>query len=289
LSPDMTVPVFELSNVTYRYGGEIVALSGVDLTVHGGESLMILGANGSGKSTLLRILAGLIFADQGMVTAFGGPLTEERLEGAGFRSLFRSRVGFLFQNPDIQLFSPTVFEEVAFGPLQLGLSPDEAKGRVEDLLGWLGIGGLRERSPLQLSGGEKKKVAIAAVLAMNPDVLLLDEPTAALDPRSRHWFMELAGELGRLDKTVVTATHDLAFAERTGTRVAVVGEAHRIAADGSPAGILADRDLLVGANLIHAGDPYGHPAASPEKADGGNEGFFPAPYPFAAACKRRRW
>jgi cobalt/nickel transport system ATP-binding protein len=285
----MTVPIFQLTNVTYRYGGEIVALDGVDLAVHGGESLMILGANGSGKSTLLRLLAGLIFADQGTVTAFGAPLTEERLEGADFRSTFRSRVGFLFQNPDIQLFSATVFEEIAFGPLQLGLGPDEARRRIEDLLGWLGIGGLRERSPLQLSGGEKKKVAIAAVLAMNPDVLLLDEPTAALDPRSRHWFMELAGELGRLGKTVVTATHDLAFAERTGTRVMVVGEAHRIAAAGPPSKILADRDLLVGANLIHADDPYGHPAESPEKASGGNEGVFPAPYPFTAACKRMLW
>jgi len=285
----MTAPVFELTNVSYRYGGEIVALDGVDLAVHGGESLMILGANGSGKSTLLRLLAGLIFADQGKVAAFGEPLTEERLEGAAFRGFFRSRVGFLFQNPDIQLFSPSVFEEIAFGPLQLGLSPDEAKDRVEDLLGWLGIGGLRDRSPLQLSGGEKKKVAIAAVLAMNPEVLLLDEPTAALDPRSRHWFMELAGELGRIGKTVVTATHDLAYAERTGTRVAVVGEAHRVAADGPPAEILADRGLLVGANLIHADDPCRLQAAPPARAGDGREGRFPAPYPFAAACKRRHW
>lgn len=285
----MTTPVFELTNVTYRYGGEIVALDGIDLAVHGGESLMILGANGSGKSTLLRLLAGLIFADQGTVTAFGEPLTEDRLEGADFRRTFRSRVGFLFQNPDIQLFSATVMEEIAFGPLQLGLAPDEAKGRVEDLLAWLGIGRLRERSPLQLSGGEKKKVAIAAVLAMNPDVLLLDEPTAALDPRSRHWFMELAGELGRIGKTVVTATHDLALAERTGTRVAVVGEAHLIAADGLAAEILADRDLLVRANLIHAGDPHGHQAAPPDTVSGGKEERFPAPYPFAAACKRRLW
>lgn len=247
----MTRPVIELTGVTYRYGGSIVALDGIDLAVHRGESLIILGANGSGKSTLLRLLDGLIFADRGTVDVLGEPLTEERLETAEFRRAFRSRVGFLFQNPDVQLFSPSVFEEVAFGPLQLGLSPDEATGRVEDLLGWLGIGGLRGRSPLQLSGGEKKKVAIAAVLAMNPDVLLLDEPTAALDPRSRHWFLELAGELGGMGKTVVTATHDLAFAERRGTRVAVMGEDHRIAATGPPAEILSDRSLLLAANLIH--------------------------------------
>lgn len=251
----MITPVFELSGVTYLYGGDIVALDGVDLTIRHGESLMIIGANGSGKSTLLKLLAGLIFANRGKVSAYGEHLTEDRLETDRFRSFFRSRVGFLFQNPDIQLFSPSVFEEIAFGPLQLGLAPDEARGRVEDLLAWLGIVGLRDRSPLRLSGGEKKKVAIAAVLALNPEVLLFDEPTAALDPRSRHWFMELAGELRLMGKTVVTATHDLAFAERLGTRVMIVGEDHRVAAVGPPLEILGDRLLLLAANLIHAGDP----------------------------------
>jgi cobalt/nickel transport system ATP-binding protein len=251
----MTTPAFELSGATYLYEGDIVALDGVDLTIRHGESLMIVGANGSGKSTLLKLLDGLIFASRGKVSAYGEELTEDRLETDRFRRFFRSRVGFLFQNPDIQLFSPSVFEEIAFGPQQLGLAPDEVCGRVEDLLPWLGIGGLRDRSPLRLSGGEKKKVAIAAVLAMNPEVLLLDEPTAALDPRSRHWFIELTGELRRMGKTIVTATHDLAFAERLGTRVMVVGEDHRVAAIGSPPEILGDSRLLQAANLIHAGDP----------------------------------
>jgi cobalt/nickel transport system ATP-binding protein len=285
----MTLPIFELTNVTYRYGGEIAALDGIDLAIHGGETLVILGANGSGKSTLLRLLDGLVFADQGTVSAFGEPLTEERLETAAFRGRFRSRVGFLFQNPDIQLFSPTVFEEVAFGPLQLGLAPDEVRGRVEDLLAWLGIGALRGRSPLQLSGGEKKKVAIASLLAMNPDVLLLDEPTAALDPRSRHWFLELTGELGRLGKTIVTATHDLAFAEQQGTRGVVMGENHRIAAEGTVAELLADRHLLVRENLLHEGDPF-RPAVPPAGRSGGEGGMRPREaYPFTAPCKRRDW
>jgi cobalt/nickel transport system ATP-binding protein len=251
----MIIPVFELSGATYLYEGDIVALEGVDLTIRHGESLMIIGANGSGKSTLLKLLDGLIFASRGKVSAYGKHLSEDRLETDRFRRFFRSRVGFLFQNPDVQLFSPSVFEELAFGPLQLGLAPDEVRGRVEDLLPWLGIGGLRDRSPLRLSGGEKKKVAIAAVLAMNPEVLLLDEPTAALDPRSRHWFMELTGELRRMGKTIVTATHDLALAERLGTRVMVIGEDHRVAAVGSPPEILGDGRLLQAANLIHAGDP----------------------------------
>lgn len=278
----MTTPIFELAGVSYCYGADIVALDGVDLAVRRGETLVILGANGSGKSTLLRLLDGLIFAGQGTVTAFGELLTEDLLETDRFRRIFRSRVGFLFQNPEVQLFSPTVFEEVAFAPLQLGLSPDEAHGRVEDLLGWLGMARLRERSPMQLSGGEKKKVALAAVLAMNPEVLLLDEPTAALDPRTRHWFVELAAELGRMGKTVVAASHDLAFAQQRGTRAVVIGEDHRIAAVGPAAAILADRGLLLAANLIHEGDPCRYQAA-PRGA--------PAPvfYPFAAPCKRRGW
>jgi cobalt/nickel transport system ATP-binding protein len=220
--------------------------------------VVLLGANGSGKSTLLRLLAGLIFPTAGRVRAFGTELAEEKLETDTFRRFFRSRVGFLFQNADVQLFSPTVAEEVAFGPLQLDLSQEEAAGRVADVLAMLGIGGLRDRSPLHLSGGEKKKVALAAMLAVNPAVLLLDEPTAALDPRSRYWFTELAGELAGAGKTFVTATHDLTLAERIATRIVVMGEDHRVVAAGPPAAVLADRELLVGANLLHEADRYSY-------------------------------
>lgn len=251
----MTVPIFELAGVTFRYHGAVTALEGVDLTVGAGESVVLLGANGSGKSTLLHLLDGLIFPAAGRFRAFGEEMTDEKLETDAFRLFFRSRVGFVFQNPDIQLFSSTVAEEAAFGPLQLGLSPVEAAGRVADVLDMLGIGGLRDRSPLQLSGGEKKKVALAAVLAANPAVLLLDEPTTALDPRSRHWFMGVAAELAGAGKTLVTATHDLSLAQRIATRIVVVGEEHRVVADGTPAAILADRELLVRANLIHEADP----------------------------------
>ena len=252
----MTRPVFEVADVAYRYHGAITALAGIDLVVGGGESVVLLGANGSGKSTLLQILDGLLFPAAGRVRAFGEELSEEKLESDPFRRLFRSRVGFVFQNPDIQLFSATVVEEAAFGPLQLDLAAAEAAGRVADVLAMLGLEGLRDRSPLQLSGGEKKKVALASVLTMNPDVLLLDEPTTALDPRTRHWFMELAEGLAGAGKTLVTATHDLLLAERIATRIVVIGEDHRVAADGLPAEVLADRDLLIGANLLHEGDRY---------------------------------
>jgi cobalt/nickel transport system ATP-binding protein len=252
----LTAPVFELTDVTYRYHGAITALAGIDLVVAGGESVVLLGANGSGKSTLLQILDGLLFPAAGRVRAFGAELTEEKLESDPFRRFFRSQVGFVFQNPDIQLFCPTVAEEAAFGPLQLDLAAEETAGRVEDVLAMLGLGGLRERSPLHLSGGEKKKVALASVLTMNPAVLLLDEPTTALDPRTRYWFMELAQDLAGAGKTIVTATHDLALAERIATRVVVIGEDHRVAAAGTPAEILTDWKLLVGANLLHEADRY---------------------------------
>lgn len=247
----MTVPIFELAGVTYCYHPALPALERLDLTVRQGESLIVLGANGSGKSTLLKLLDGLIFAAEGEARAFGELLSEERLDADPFRSFFRSRVGFVFQNPDVQLFSPTVFEEVAFGPLQLDLSREEVAGRVEDTLAMLGLAGLRDRSPLNLSGGEKKKVAIASVLAMNPEVFLLDEPTDTLDPRTRHWFMDLIAKLRGVGKTMVAATHDLGFAAETGSRILVISEAHNVAADGEPAAILADRALLVGANLLH--------------------------------------
>jgi cobalt/nickel transport system ATP-binding protein len=252
--------LFELAGVHYSYLGAIPALAGVDLSIRAGESLVILGANGCGKSTLLKLLDGLLFPTAGEVRAFGTPLTEELLETDSFRREFRSRVGLVFQNPDIQLFSPTVHAEVAFGPLQLGLSQEEAVDRVEDVLTLLGIGALRNRSPLSLSGGEKKKVAIAAVLAVNPDVLLLDEPTSTLDPRTRHWFGELALALAQCGKTLITATHNLYLAERVATRILVMGEDHRVAAADDPAAILADRNLLVGANLIHADDPFRFPS-----------------------------
>jgi cobalt/nickel transport system ATP-binding protein len=255
-----TVPAFELAGVHYSYHGVIPALAGIDLAIRAGESLVVLGANGCGKSTLLKLLDGLLFPTAGEVRAFGTPLSEAVLETDDFRKRFRSRVGLVFQNPDIQLFSPTVFAEIVFGPLQLGLSPEEAADRAEDVLTLLGIGGLRNRSPLSLSGGEKKKVAIASVLSLNPDILLFDEPTATLDPRTRHWFGELALMLAQSGKTLVTATHNLYLAERIATRILVMGEDHLVAAAGDPATILADRGLLVGANLIHAEEPFRFPS-----------------------------
>jgi cobalt/nickel transport system ATP-binding protein len=246
--------IFDLRDVSYSYIGKIDALRDIRLKVAPGEQISIIGSNGSGKSTLLAILNGLIYPTSGEFYAFENQITEEVFDTINdneFRSYFRTKVGFVFQNSDVQLFSPTVFEEIAFGPLQLDATPEEVKTRVEEVLEMMGIIKLRDRSPHTLSGGEKKKVCIASVLANNPDVLLLDEPTAGLDPRTQLWLIELLQELGRAGKTVITTTHDLEIIEQISKRAIVIGEDHRVKADGTSGYVLSDFELLLGANLIH--------------------------------------
>jgi cobalt/nickel transport system ATP-binding protein len=177
--------IFSARDLRYSYLGRFPALDGVSLDIARGEKVALLGPNGCGKSTLLKVLDGLVFPDSGTLTAFGEAVTEDNLEDEQFSTGFRSRVGFVFQNSDTQVFSPTVREEIAFGCLQLGLSTADTEARVEDVMAMLGITDLADRAPFQLSGGQKKRVAIASVLVMNPEVLLFDEPTAALDPRTQ--------------------------------------------------------------------------------------------------------
>jgi cobalt/nickel transport system ATP-binding protein len=244
-------PLLVCEGLHYAYLERFVALDGVSLEIRSGEKVALLGANGCGKSTLLKILDGLLFPDRGSYRAFGEPVTEDDLEDEQFSMGFRSRVGFIFQNSDAQVFSPTVREDVAFGPLQLGWSRDKVARRIDDVLSMLEITELADRAPFQLSGGEKKRVAIASVLVMNPEVLLFDEPTAALDPRTQAWLVELILELNRAGKTIVMATHDLDILDTVADRCVVFSEDHRIAAEGAPKDVLADRDLLLNVNLIH--------------------------------------
>lgn len=243
--------VFEVKDLTYSCLGKFPALCGIDLDINERERIALLGANGSGKSSLLNILNGLAFPQKGEIKFRGQRLSEESLRDEGFNGLFRRTVGFVFQNSDAQLFSSTVWDEIAFGPIQLGLSRAEVEGRVIDLLKMLHIENLSERPPYQLSGGEKKKVAIASTLAINPDVLLLDEPTNGLDPRTQSWLIELLEELHRVGKTIVTATHDLNIVERISDRVIVLAEDHTVAAEGSAFEVLENRPLLLKVNLIH--------------------------------------
>jgi cobalt/nickel transport system ATP-binding protein len=240
-----------VDDLSFSYLGRFPALDGVSMGIARGEKVALLGANGCGKSTLLKVLDGLVFPDRGAYTAFGELVTEDKLEDKQFNEGFRSRVGFIFQNSDAQVFSPTVREEIAFGPLNMGMSRDQAESRVADTLALLDIADLADRAPYQLSGGQKKRVAIASVLAMNPEVLLFDEPTAALDPRTQQWLMELIVELNRAGKTIVLATHDLDTLDTLADRCVVFSEDHRIVGQGPPGEILDRRDLLLGVNLIH--------------------------------------
>lgn len=249
VSMDQTV--FEVKDVDYSCLGKFPALSGVNLEIRARERISVLGANGSGKSSLLHLLDGLAFPQKGEVRFLGSLLSEDTLRDNEFNSFFRKTVSFVFQNSDIQLFSPTVRDEIAFGPIQLGLSKEEMEERVNDLLKMLNIRDLSDRPPYQLSGGEKKKVAIASSLAVNPDVLLLDEPTSGLDPKTQSWLVELLEELHRAGKTLVTATHDLGIVERISDRTIVLGEDHAIAAAGESSEILSDIPLLLRVNLIH--------------------------------------
>ncbi|MBI5869864.1 MAG: ABC transporter ATP-binding protein [Actinobacteria bacterium] len=242
--------VFNVDTVSYGYE-DSTALTDVSIVINPGESVALLGANGSGKSTLLKMLDGLIFPSTGSIRAFGEGLTEMALKDEGFSQSFRRRVGFVFQNSDAQLFSPTVWDEIAFGPLHLGLPVEEVEKRTEDTMHILGLEHLRKRPPYHLSGGEKKKVALASVLAIGPDVLLFDEPTAGLDPKTESFLVRLIVELAAAGKTIITATQDLRLVEGISKRVIILGEDHRLAGEGSASDILADRELLLSANLIH--------------------------------------
>jgi cobalt/nickel transport system ATP-binding protein len=252
-------PILVVDRVSYSYLDRFPALVDVSLTVRRGEKVALLGANGCGKSTLLKVLGGLAFPHAGSYHAFGAAVTEQHLEDQQFSQGFRSRVGFVFQNSDAQVFSANVRDEIAFGPLNMAMPLDQVKRRVDDTLEMLDIADLADRAPYQLSGGQKKRVAIASVLVMNPEVLIFDEPTAALDPRTRHWLLQLIVELNRAGKTIVVATHDLASVETLADRCAVLGEGHRIVADGTAQAILDDRGLLRSVNLIHADDPMREP------------------------------
>ena len=243
--------VFDVQNISFAYDGRQTALDQVSMQVRAGECLVVVGANGCGKSTLLKLLDGLYFPTAGRILAFGDPLTEAALREDGFNFRFRRRVGLVFQDSDVQLFSPSVLDEVAFAPLQLGLGREQVLQRVEAALQALRIDKLRDRAPHHLSGGEKRRVALASVLSLSPDVWLLDEPTSGLDPRSQGWLVEFILGQRQAGKTIVAATHDLSLAEQIATRLLVFDEDHRIAASGNPAEILHDHELLHRCNLSH--------------------------------------
>lgn len=242
--------LYALDAVTFRYR-EVTALDAVTVSIGEGSRVALVGANGSGKSTLLRLLDGLAFPWSGALSFRGAPLSEALLADDARATAFRRAVGLVFQNPDVQLFSPSVFEEVAFGPLQLGWAPSEVRDRVSQILADMRLASIADRAPHHLSGGEKKRVALASVLVMNPEVLLLDEPTAALDPRSQSQVIDLIAGWAGGGRSVILATHDLGLIEDISDRC-LVFDAGRVVADRVPADVLGDLDLLQRTNLVHA-------------------------------------
>ncbi len=247
-------PVFELKAVSFHYPAreDEPALSRIDVTVGQGQCVCILGANGSGKSTLLRILDALYFPSSGVVKAFGRNISRESMEDEDFNFDFRRRVGFVFQDPDVQLFLPTVRDEIAYAPVQLGLPEEEIPDLVRHTAETLGLENLLDRPPYRLSTGEKKKAAIASIVTLDPDVWLMDEPTASLDPRTQSWIIDFIIGLREKGRTLIIATHDLEIPYVSADLCYVMGQDHTILASGSASRILEDHDLLLNANLIHS-------------------------------------
>jgi cobalt/nickel transport system ATP-binding protein len=243
-------PAFDLRGVTYYYR-DIPALRNLSLSLPSQTRVALLGPNGSGKSTLLRILDGLCFPQKGSVLFRGEPLIERRLREEEFSLHFRRSVGLVFQNPDVQLFSPTVFDEVAFGPLQLEWSRDAIRKRVAEMLEIMEISHLQNRTPQHLSMGEKKRVALASVLILEPDVLLLDEPTSALDPRSESRMIDFLVGCAQTSKTIITATHDLDVVEDIAD-ICYVFQDGCLVTQGSASSVLADTPMLEQTGLVHS-------------------------------------
>jgi cobalt/nickel transport system ATP-binding protein len=243
--------IISLKNVDYSYYGKIPALKNISLSINRGEMFSIIGQNGSGKSTLLHILNALIFPDSGEVLFTGQPVTERSLREKNFGMLFRQKMGYIFQNPDVQLFCPTVLDELLFAPLQLNLPLETARERADQTLIFLNISHLKDRPIYMLSGGEKKKVAIASVLTMNPDILLIDEPLSNLDPKTQTFFTEVLLELNHAGKTLIFTTHNLDLIDHLQPRVAVLSEEHTIQKTGTAEEVVSDEEFLISMNLIH--------------------------------------
>lgn len=225
-----------------------MALKDVSLSLLGDEKVALIGPNGAGKSTLMLHLNGILKVQGGSVRVFGRDTTDDNL------GLIRAQVGFVFQNPDDQLFSPRVFDDVAFGPLYMGLPPAEVTRRVGEALAAVGMSGFEERRPHELSIGERKRVAVATVLSMEPKVLVLDEPSAGLDPRARRGLINLLREL---PQAMIVSTHDMHLVQDLFQRVVVMDKGC-VVADGSTGQILDDIEFLESHGLEGAGSHHHH-------------------------------
>jgi cobalt/nickel transport system ATP-binding protein len=241
--------MIELRDVSFSYP-EAPILRGINLRVEEGESLAIIGPNGSGKSTLLKLICGLTPTFSGSFNFDGEALNAARLANAQSAKAFHRRIGLLFQDSDAQLFCSSVYDEIAFGPRQMGLCEADVAGRVMDLLGLFGLERYESRVPYHLSGGEKRKVALASVLALNPDAICLDEPMGGLDPKTKRALRDLIAALNASGKTFVCATHDFEYVEGLFSRAVVLSREGRIVRDGPYDEVLADKAFLEAQNIV---------------------------------------
>jgi cobalt/nickel transport system ATP-binding protein len=241
--------MIRLEGVSFKYKNKL-ALDKIDINIEAGESIAIIGPNGSGKSTLLKLLNGIIFSSEGKYLFDKTEINEGRLKDNKFSKYFHKRIGFIFQNSDTQLFCSTVFEEIAFGPIQMGLSNEEIENRVNGCLRMLNIEKIKDEHPYNLSGGEKKRVAIASILALNPEVLVLDEPMNGIDPKGKKFLKELLVALNRSGKTIICATHDFEYVDGVFKRAIVFSEDHNIIRDDKYGSVIEDRRFLEKYNII---------------------------------------
>lgn len=219
--------LIELNNINFQYD-DIPSLVDISLSIEKGESVGLEGDNGSGKSTLIKLLNGLIFASSGTYFFEGKEISKKTMKDELFEKQFHSKIGYVFQNSETQLFCGSVKEEIAFGPRQMGLAEDEIEIRCSDVMKLLGLTAIAERAPYHLSGGEKRKTALACVISMNPDVLIIDEPMNGLDKKSRVVLLDFLKAWKSARKTLIIATHEQSLLNELVDRIVTITEEHRI-------------------------------------------------------------
>ncbi len=238
------VAVLEARKIRYAYADGPEALRDIDVAIKAGRKIALVGPNGAGKSTLMLMFNGILRPRSGEVLFNGMPL---KYDSPSLREI-RRKVGMVFQNPDDQIFAPTVYQDVAFGPMNLGFPKERVDRYVDYALSYVGLSGYERRPPHHLSGGEKKRVAIAGVLAMEPEVMILDEPTSNLDPATAEEMMEMLDELNYGGKTIIISTHDVELAYRWADEVMLM-ESGRLLKEGSPSQVFDDHELIARARL----------------------------------------
>lgn len=240
----MDSPILEVKDLHFTYNDEKHALNGVDLKIYEGEKIAVLGSNGAGKSTFFLNINGVLKPHKGEIIYRGEKITKKRLNH------LRKNVGIVFQDADNQIIASTVMAEVSFGPMNLKLPREEVQRRVDKALDYMNISEFRERPPHYLSGGEKKRVSIADIIAMEPEIIIFDEPTAALDPLNAQMLEEVLQKMGQEGRTILLSTHDVDFAYRWAERVIVFCQG-KVIVDDTPLRVFQQEEILKRANLKH--------------------------------------